>query len=137
MGNCWDNICAKTLFGSLKGERLHGQRIETLREAKTGVPADRSLSEGWQGETIEWLLWYNRTRMHSTRNYFSPMQFEQEWAEARKTIVARKAGGDRVRPFHPTVRSSHVGDPGRGNGGLWKARKTMVLFSALLTNLGN
>jgi hypothetical protein len=26
---------------------------------------------------------------------------------------------------------------GRGNGGLWKARKTMMLFSALSTDLGN
>ena len=23
-GNCWDNACSETLFGSLKAERLHG-----------------------------------------------------------------------------------------------------------------
>src|ERR1035438_6172761 len=28
-------------------------------------------------------------------------------------------------------------EAGRGNDGLWEARKTMVLFSALPTNLGN
>jgi hypothetical protein len=28
-------------------------------------------------------------------------------------------------------------EKGRGNGGLWKARKTMVLFSALPTDLAN
>jgi hypothetical protein len=28
-------------------------------------------------------------------------------------------------------------EAGRGNDGLWKARKTMELFSALPTNLGN
>jgi len=28
-------------------------------------------------------------------------------------------------------------EAGRGNDGLWKGRKTMVLFSALSTNLGN
>jgi hypothetical protein len=33
-------------------ERLHGQRFETIRQAKD--------------ETISWLFWYNRTRMHST-----------------------------------------------------------------------
>jgi putative transposase len=67
-GNCWDNACSETLFASLKVERLHGKRFQTIREAKD--------------ETIAWLLWYNRTRMHSTLNYVSPMQFEQDWTEA-------------------------------------------------------
>jgi hypothetical protein len=43
-GNCWDNACSETLFGSLKVERLHGQRFKTRREAKD--------------EAIDWLLWY-------------------------------------------------------------------------------
>ncbi len=51
-GNWWDNTCSETLFGSLKVERLHGQRFETIREAKDA--------------TLNWLLWYNQTRMHST-----------------------------------------------------------------------
>ena len=72
--NCWDNACSETLFGSLKVERLHGQRFETIREAKD--------------ETIAWLLWYNRTRMHSTLNYISPMQFEQDWMDATVKIAA-------------------------------------------------
>ena len=67
-GNCWDNACSETLFASLKVERLHGQRFRTIREAKD--------------ETISWLLWYNRTRMHSTLNYVSPIEFEQDWADA-------------------------------------------------------
>jgi transposase InsO family protein len=73
-GNCWDNACAETLFGSLKVERLYGQRFETIREAKD--------------ETIAWLLWYNQTRMHSTLKYVSPMQFEQDWTEATMKIAA-------------------------------------------------
>ena len=68
-GNCWDNACSETLFGSLKVERLHGQRFETRRHAKD--------------ETIAWLLWYNRTRLHSTLAYVSPMQFEQDWLAAQ------------------------------------------------------
>ncbi len=44
-GNCWDNACAETLFGSLKVERLHGMDFHTHREAKDA--------------TLEWLLWYN------------------------------------------------------------------------------
>jgi len=73
-GNCWDNACSETLFSSLKVERLHGQRFETIRDAKD--------------ETISWLLWYNRTRMHSTLNYASPMEFEQNWMEATVKIAA-------------------------------------------------
>jgi putative transposase len=33
-GSCWDNACPEALFGSLKVERLHGQRFETIRDAK-------------------------------------------------------------------------------------------------------
>ena len=32
-GNCWDNACSETRFGSLKVERLHGQRFVTPRHA--------------------------------------------------------------------------------------------------------
>jgi putative transposase len=49
----------------LKVERLHGHRFKTRREAKD--------------ETIDWLLWYNRARLHSTLAYVSPTQFEQHW----------------------------------------------------------
>ena len=64
-GNCWDNACSETLFGSLKMERLHGQRIKTRRQARDA--------------TIAWLLWYNCTRLRSTLAYVSPMKFEQDW----------------------------------------------------------
>ena len=64
-GNCWDNACSETLFGSLKVERLHGQRFKTRRHARD--------------ETIAWLLWYNCTRLHSMLAYGSPMKFEQDW----------------------------------------------------------
>jgi transposase InsO family protein len=50
--NCWYNACSETLFGSLKVERLHGQRFVTRRQAKD--------------EAIAWLLWYNQTRLRST-----------------------------------------------------------------------
>jgi putative transposase len=73
-GNCWDNACSETLFGSLKVERLHGQRFATIRQAKDA--------------TIAWLLWYNQTRLHSTLNYVSPIRFEQDWEEARMKVAA-------------------------------------------------
>ena len=68
-GNCWDNACSETLFGSLKVERLHGQRFETRRQARD--------------EVIAWLVWYNKTRLHSTLNYVSPVRFEQDWFVAQ------------------------------------------------------
>ncbi|WP_286737335.1 IS3 family transposase [Thiomonas sp. SCN 64-16] len=64
-GNCWDNACSETLFGSLKVERLHGQRFKTRRQA--------------MDETVAWILWYNCTRLHSTLAYVSPMRFEENW----------------------------------------------------------
>jgi len=73
-GDCWDNACSETLFASLKVERLHGTRFQTIRQAKD--------------ETLDWLLWYNRTRLHSTLKYVSPMQFEQQWQDRTEAIAS-------------------------------------------------
>jgi len=35
--DCWDNAVTKTLFASLKGERLHGMRFSTRLQAKDEV----------------------------------------------------------------------------------------------------
>ena len=45
-GNCSDNACSETLFGSSKVERLQGQRIVTRQQAKD--------------ETIAWLFPYDK-----------------------------------------------------------------------------
>jgi putative transposase len=73
-GNCWDNACSETLFGSLKVERLHGQRFETRRQAKD--------------EVLQWLFWYNQKRLHSTLNYQSPIEYEQIWAHQAIAIAS-------------------------------------------------
>ena len=70
-GDCWDNAPTESLWGSLKVGRLHDRRFATRREA--------------MDEVIDWLTFYNHSRLHSTLNYMSPMQFEQRWlAEQRK-----------------------------------------------------
>ena len=64
-GNCWDNAPKESLWGSLKVGRLHGKRFATRREA--------------MDEIIDWLMFYNRRRLHSTLGYISPMKFEENW----------------------------------------------------------
>ena len=70
-GNCWNNACSETLFGSLKVERLHGQRFVTRRDATPRMKSSRGC------------FWYNQARLHSTLAYLSPMQFEQTWLAAQ------------------------------------------------------
>jgi len=36
-GNCWDNACAKSFFGSLKNEWVKGKVYETLDDAKKDI----------------------------------------------------------------------------------------------------
>lgn len=73
-GDCWDNAPTESLWGSLKVGRLYGKRFATSREA--------------MDEVIDWLMFYNHSRLHSTLNYLSPMQFEARWlAKQRKKLA--------------------------------------------------
>jgi hypothetical protein len=72
--NCWDNAPTETLFGSLKVEGLHGRRFVPIRQAKD--------------ETLTWLLWYNQQRLHSTLNYLSPAEYENQWRDSSIQAVA-------------------------------------------------
>jgi transposase InsO family protein len=68
-GNCWDNAPTESLWGSLKVGRLYGMRFATRRQA--------------MDEVIDWLMYYNHRRRHSTLGYLSPMQFEKNWFAAQ------------------------------------------------------
>lgn len=61
-GNCWDNACVESFFGTLKQEGC-GKIFENQEAAKTAV-----------FDFIE--VFYNRQRLHSTLGYYSPEQFE-------------------------------------------------------------
>jgi putative transposase len=67
--DCWDNAPTESLWGSLKRARLHGRRFETREEARC--------------EVMDWLAFYNATRLHSTLGYVSPMQHERIWLAAQ------------------------------------------------------
>ena len=62
-GNCWDNACVESFFGTLKKELIHHRRYLTREEAKQEI-----------FEYIE--VFYNRIRRHSTLGYHSPVEFE-------------------------------------------------------------
>ena len=62
-GNCWDNACVESFFGTLKKELVHHRHYRTREEAKQDI--------------FEWIeVFYNRQRRHSTLGYRSPAEFE-------------------------------------------------------------
>ncbi len=69
-GNGYDNAVAERFFPTLKVELVHDRRFATRAEAKAAV-----------FDYIE--VFYNRTRVHSTLDYKSPVEFEVAWAAIR------------------------------------------------------
>jgi putative transposase len=65
-GNCWDNACMESFFGSLKSEWVYGKRYATRDEARKDV-----------FKYIE--MFYNRQRRHATLGYVSPAAYEQRY----------------------------------------------------------
>lgn len=65
-GNCWDNACVESFFGSMKQEGC-GILYQSRREARIHI-----------FEYIEGF--YNRQRLHSTLGYLSPETFERRSA---------------------------------------------------------
>ena len=63
-GNCYGNAQAETFISCFKAELMENGVFENLEQARLEI---FSLFEGY----------YNRTRLHSSLGYKSPMEFEQ------------------------------------------------------------
>jgi transposase InsO family protein len=73
-GNCWDNAPNESPWGRLKTACVHGQRFATREQARQAI--------------MDWIAFYNHTRLHSALGYLSPMQFEQRWLAAQRRSAA-------------------------------------------------
>lgn len=68
-GNCWDNACVESFFGTLKRELVYQRHYATRDEAMRDI-----------FEYIE--VFYNRQRRHSTLGYHTPAEYEARAAVA-------------------------------------------------------
>jgi transposase InsO family protein len=70
-GQCWDNALAESFFASIKGELLDTQPWPTRAAVRQAI--------------VDYIGWYNGTRLHSTLGYCSPAEFEDLYhAKIRK-----------------------------------------------------
>jgi transposase InsO family protein len=73
-GQCWDNALAESFFASLKGECLDVQPWPTRARARHAI--------------VEYIAWYNGTRLHSALGYMTPNEFEHATEEEDLRQVA-------------------------------------------------
>lgn len=63
--NCYDNAFIESFWSSLKYETVYHRKFATRADARSGI-----------FDNIE--TFYNRTRLHSSLGYLSPVQFESQ-----------------------------------------------------------
>jgi putative transposase len=73
-GQCWDNALAESFFASLKGECLGQQPWPTRAAARRA--------------TVEYIAWFNGTRLHSALGYLTPDEFETTNRREERSKVA-------------------------------------------------
>jgi transposase InsO family protein len=73
-GQCWDNALAESFFASLKGECLDQQPWPTRAAARRA--------------TVDYIAWYNGTRLHSALGYLTPDEFE---TASRQEVIKQVA----------------------------------------------
>jgi len=73
-GNCWTKAPTESLWGRLKTGCVRGQRFATREQARQAV--------------MDWITFYNDSRLHSALGYLCPMQFGQRWLAAQHKSAA-------------------------------------------------
>jgi transposase InsO family protein len=72
-GQCWDNALAESFFSSLKGELIDTRAWPTRAGARRAV--------------VEYIGWYNGTRLHSSLGYLSPADYENNHREKIRRVA--------------------------------------------------
>ena len=72
-GQCWDNALAESFFSSLKGELIDERPWPTRAGARRAV--------------VEYIAWYNGTRLHSSLGYRSPADYESSHHETLRQVA--------------------------------------------------
>lgn len=68
-GNCWDNAVAESFFSTMKNELVHRRCWNTRLQLRNAV--------------FEYInVFYNRRRLHSSLDYKTPAEVEQEYGSA-------------------------------------------------------
>jgi len=73
-GNCWDNACMESFFGSLKTEWVRDKKYSSFTEAKKDI-----------FKYVE--IFYNRRRRHASLGYLSPAAYEELNGNERKEVA--------------------------------------------------
>ncbi len=73
-GDCWDNACMESFFGSFKMEWMAGRQYRDFEEAKKDI-----------FKYVE--LFYNRRRRHASLGYVSPAEYEELNENERKQVA--------------------------------------------------
>ena len=73
-GQCWDNALAESFFASLKGECLDQRAWPTRASARRAI--------------VDYIAWFNGTRLHSALGYQTPNEFEAATANEVQAKVA-------------------------------------------------
>jgi transposase InsO family protein len=73
-GDCWDNACMESFFGSLKTEWVRDKKYSSFEEAKKDV-----------FKYVE--IFYNRRRRHASLGYLSPAAYEELNENERKEVA--------------------------------------------------
>ena len=72
-GQCWDNALAESFFSSLKGELIDTRAWPARAGARRAV--------------VEYIAWYNGTRLHSSLGYQSPADYENNHHEKIRRVA--------------------------------------------------